>query len=956
MVAATFALTDCTKDYVEAPADNQEFTVLADASMTKTVNDGMDTKWAKNDSIAVMHAAAGSAEYVMNKKFTTTAADGVFKGTLESELETGKPYDWYAIYPYKSQFSSPANTSAYLYIGGRSDRPQVQKGNDNTAHLAGVNLPMVAKAKAVPSSEVPVLHFSHVSSVVAFNVKNALSEPLVINSISFEAPEPVAGSYYIAFDGDDITYTPSGDTYVTTTPVLNVTGATEIPVGGSAVFYMVVKPFTVAANDLLTITVSGETMTGEGTHEMNITKATPVTFSAGKIKTVNVTYDTPVTPVAESNYVLVTGLDQITDGEYVIANGNYLLPNTPATASSPVAVAISQKAVLDGSILKTRKADVKWNFTVSGTDVTIKSAADESYILNATNANAGVRVSDTKDTWAFSVNGDGFSMKDKNNGRYCAVYGAGPDWRSYTSATHANYVDKGIVNLYKLTEGSLKQNQELSFPEESYEVRLGDSFATPALSGAKTAVTYSSDNTDVAAVDAGSGAVTIVSNGTVTITATAAETSEYYGASASYVIVIKKDGLASVRDIASSIPETAKKAAEAEELSATLANAVVTYVNGKNAYIEDATGAIALYAEDHGFVAGDVISGKVVVKAYLNAGTPNLASIDMTEATKTAGGVLPLTTLTLAELSADMAKYLSMRIKIEDVDVTKSCFGTAVTAERQGEISQGSARMMLFSQVKEGISIPAGSKGQVIGYPTLYNDTMEFCIWQQSDFTPTIMGGLITFEAASVEVVAGETVTNPASINSGAAVTYSSSDTSVATVDPSTGVVTGVAAGTATITAAAQAVEGFTEASAEFSVKVNPAGAKVVAFSNLGFASWGKTASFSGSTFDVVSQSKDGVTFTYRKKDGSTYANTTAIRFYKSNELVFEAPEGYKIVSISWDGSSFKDDVTTDVPTCTSSTSALSWSGDAASVTFTRPSGASSYATLSAVTVTLQKQ
>ncbi|MCQ2115761.1 MAG: Ig-like domain-containing protein, partial [Bacteroidales bacterium] len=47
-------------------------------------------------------------------------------------------------------------------------------------------------------------------------------------------------------------------------------------------------------------------------------------------------------------------------------------------------------------------------------------------------------------------------------------------------------------------------------------------------------------------------------------------------------------------------------------------------------------------------------------------------------------------------------------------------------------------------------------------------------------------------------------------------------------------------------------------------------------------------------------------------------------------------------------------DVTTNVNTCTSSTEVLSWAGKASSVTFTRPSDATGYATLSSVTVKLE--
>ncbi|MCQ2115951.1 MAG: fimbrillin family protein, partial [Bacteroidales bacterium] len=98
-----------------------------------------------------------------------------------------------------------------------------------------------------------------------------------------------------------------------------------------------------------------------------------------------------------------------------------------------------------------------------------------------------------------------------------------------------------------------------------------------------------------------------------------------------------------------------------------------------------------------------------------------------------------------------------------------------------------------------------------------------------------------------------------------------------------------------------------------------------VEFGNLGYTSWGKTESFSGSAFEFVSQTKDNVTFDYVRNNGSIYANTAAIRFYKSNELTFTAPKGYVINSIVFTGSALKGDVTTNVNTCTSSTEVLSW-------------------------------
>jgi len=127
-----------------------------------------------------------------------------------------------------------------------------------------------------------------------------------------------------------------------------------------------------------------------------------------------------------------------------------------------------------------------------------------------------------------------------------------------------------------------------------------------------------------------------------------------------------------------------------------------------------------------------------------------------------------------------------------------------------------------------------------------------------------------------------------------------------------------------------------------------------VEFGSLGYSTWGETESFSGTTKNEVIQTKDNVQITYTRNGSSLYANSTSIRFYKSNTIKFDAPNGYAMTSVVWGISGGKDDVTTNGGTCTSTTDELSWSGKASTVTFTRPDGATSYITLSSVTVTLE--
>ena len=93
--------------------------------------------------------------------------------------------------------------------------------------------------------------------------------------------------------------------------------------------------------------------------------------------------------------------------------------------------------------------------------------------------------------------------------------------------------------VYTLAGGVMKKDAGLSFPEAKYEVNLGQAFTAPALTKAtNAAVTYASDKETVATVDATTGAVTLVGEGTARITATAEANDEYRAGSASYLLTV----------------------------------------------------------------------------------------------------------------------------------------------------------------------------------------------------------------------------------------------------------------------------------------------------------------------------------------------------------------------------------------------------------------------------------
>ena len=337
LAAATLALAGCNKEADVRGLDGVPVGIVLSNVDTRTVNDGMATKWEENDALNVFYAPAGTQTYSDNTKFVVDDADANH-ATGTAEL-TAEAYDWYLLYPYESHIKTPANTNAgYLTVGSASNKTQTQAGLNSTAHLAGKNLPVYGVAKNVAVDETPSVSMKHVSSVVAVNLTNATDQPLTVSSVSFTAPEDIVGTYYIDFSGDALGFKGSGTNYVSKTATLDVTGEEALAAGASAKFYIAVKPFAAKAGDKLAVKV----LAGDVVFEKEITLPSAVEFKSGMIKQLNVSYDggseikpSSLTEIAamdkganiQTNEVLVVakyarGVMLAQDGFYLLAFNN----------------------------------------------------------------------------------------------------------------------------------------------------------------------------------------------------------------------------------------------------------------------------------------------------------------------------------------------------------------------------------------------------------------------------------------------------------------------------------------------------------------------------------------------------------------------------------------------------------------------------------------------------------
>ena len=366
------ALTQCASvQEVEAPhsARQAPFEVYAGPVETRTVNDGMDTRWETGDRFSLFHAPAGTSSFVADDAFTIdNPATGHAQGTV-SGLTDGV-YDWYMVYPYAGTAVSPA--SVPVVVGAPADGRQTQQGKDSRAHLAGGNFPVGGKAAGVSTPQAPNLSVAPLLSVIAVNVTNPGAAVAKVTSVRFQAPEAIVGSFRVDVTGNAPVFQAEN---ATDEALLSVEGSASIRAGESAVFFLGIKPFTAHAGSTLTLTVNDQVRT--------VTLPRDYTFSAGQIKTMNVTLEES----EPGSLFYFKRVNEVTSGhKYIfvsedIQQGGLRMacPLPEGTASGRMdAVTVTEE---DGNVIALDNTDTAFSFVQSENGYTIRQK-DGRYVYN----------------------------------------------------------------------------------------------------------------------------------------------------------------------------------------------------------------------------------------------------------------------------------------------------------------------------------------------------------------------------------------------------------------------------------------------------------------------------------------------------------------------------------------------------------------------------------------------
>ena len=467
--------------------------------------------------------------------------------------------------------------------------------------------------------------------------------------------------------------------------------------------------------------------------------------------------------------------DEIVANEtYLIYSNGYILQNDNG---SPVAV---EATVTDDVItLESVPETVLWTATAASSG-TFTIGNDGKYLYRGSSSSSTAQLSSSSLAWTYDAENEFLNTEFKGSGSststYCFYYSAkNKEYRisSQDSDHHAA--------LYTTTKPKTKRALEFSKASVTYDMEKDTetSFGFPTLSGITEGVTYSSSNTDVAKVDKTTGKVTIVGVGTTVIKAEADATEEYKADSAEYTLKVV-DGVSIFY--------------EADEIVAN-----ETYLIYSNGYIlQNDNGspvAVEVTVTDGVITLQDVPETVLWTATAASSGTFTIGNDGKYLYRGSSSSTAQLSSSSLAWTYDAENEFLNTEFKGSGSSTSTYCFYYSAKNKEYRISSQDSDHhAALYTTTKPKTKRALEFSKSSVTYD-MEKDT------QTSFAFPTLSG-----------ITAG--------------VTYSSSNTAVATVDPTSGTVTIKGVGTTVIKAEADATEEYKADSAEYTLKVKNGDAK----------------------------------------------------------------------------------------------------------------------------------
>ena len=444
--------TDATENFEPTvPMKQMTLTVADDVDMRTEIADNGTIVWSEEESLKVFETVDGLSTATTTTSFTKTGDFGTF-GVEFPENTTATEFVYNAVSPASAWWnnansnSDPSNVEFIL--------PTTQKPSASSFDPVADILIANTQTFTAQPSEIQ-FGFARIVGMGKMTIKNLASEAFIKTvTITVEGHDLSNGIYYNLNTG-----LATGEYYKPANQIILDYSEQEIYANNMDVHFACF-PFAMSESDVLKVVVTtsaNEVFTKEISMEG---KEKLLAFAEGR-RTV---FGLNMAGIENSNgpktYNKVTSLAEITEGEYIITNGDYYLPSAATNAGPGVFTLASQEITfVDGSYTGVVDNTVRWFFTGDNENGFYIQNADGDY-LYTTNTNNGIRVADTDNAWKFSIHPEAadanadFAMQDQATNRFCAIYvasGTPSNWRCYTSATASNYqVNEGIIHLYKV--------------------------------------------------------------------------------------------------------------------------------------------------------------------------------------------------------------------------------------------------------------------------------------------------------------------------------------------------------------------------------------------------------------------------------------------------------------------------------------------------------------------------
>ncbi|MBR1489237.1 MAG: choice-of-anchor J domain-containing protein [Bacteroidales bacterium] len=873
-LAAALSLVGCNKETDVKGLDGRPVEIVLSDVATRTVNDGMSTKWENGDELSVFTAPAGTTTWSANTKFAVQDAS-TNRATGEVEL-TADAYDWYAFYPYTVQIPNPKSTSnegkrqGYVTIGGQF---QTQTTDGKMTHLAGNNVPLYGQAKSVSIQSVPSIPMKQAASVVRFHVQNKQTTPVKVQSIKFTAPTDIVGTYYIDFSGENATYEGSGDRFVYDNATLTVKNPLELGYDAGSSFYLVVKPFTAAAGSKLSVQIDVETSDGmkKGSVTKEITLDADVAFEAGRIKTLNVPFDGTLENLAPATLPYTEAFDG--------SMGDF-------TTEDKVGTGIWNPATASGQTC------MKGTSFISGSNTEAESWLISPEI-DATTAENGVKLSFKQciNKYFGNVAEEATLWAREKDG----------EWKQFTITYPAlngtwSAFEEQVVDLSEFKGKTF----QFAFKYVGHATTAGTwEICNVAVTDEVVTYTFLAELQGESTVPANVTSVTIKVTGNVAWTAvpsdgvtldkesgvgsaiiTASFAANTDPVVKNYSVLVGTDNTEVAND---EFEITFSQAAASTEAKTYPYEETFETSQGDFMIVDEKLGDGLTYVWKH-----DASNKYMKASAYAGSNKESVSWL-----------VSPVVDLKDA---TSPALYFSQCISKYFGDVTKEA--TVWIKEEGGEWNQLtieypalSGNWSKMTDYTVDIKSYAGKKVQV-GFKYT-SSTSAAGTWEIKDFKlDEAVTGPVDPEltvSPSITVEEGKTATISVTTNSDGEKTWSTSDATVATV--SNGVVTGVKPGSATITLSIAATANFNTKSATIPVTVTEVG--------LQDFTWDLTqASYDKASTSSVKWINDAATMETTQAAGATACNNylggdkTSTRFYSKNSLIFTPATGVTIIKV----------------------------------------------------------